>query len=168
MLRSEFATLVRTYTSTNSTTFTDAEILALMNPLMGKQAMVIKDANEDLFGGLATRDLVADTREYGLPNDLLSTIERVEAKLDGTNWQVLSELELPLEEFTTDESAVRSAFSGRKPAYDIFRRSLFLYTEDAILDVTAGLKLWGFFWPTALANLTDVLDLAAPAGDTSF
>lgn len=114
MLRSEFATLVRTYTSTNSTTFTDTEILTLTNPLMGKQAMVIKDANEDLFGGIATRDLVADTREYGLPNDLISTIERVEAKLDGTNWKVLDELELPLEEFTTDESAIQSAFSGRK------------------------------------------------------
>lgn len=168
MLRSEFAALVRTYTGTDSTTFTDTEILTLANPIMEKQAMRIKDTNEDLFGGILTRDLVADTREYSLPSDMLSTIYRVEAKLDGTKWRDLDEVELPLlRDLATDEDSIRAYFANRKPAYDLYRRSLFIYSGEAVTDVTGGIKLWAFLWPSKMGNLTDTIDLSTPATDTS-
>lgn len=141
--------------------------MVLANPIMERQAMRIKNVNEGLFGGILTRDLVADTREYDLPADMLSTIERVEAKLDGSTWKPLVELELPLESFATDETSIRSAFANRIPAYDLYRRSLFIYSGTAVISVTGGLKLWAFLWPSKLDNLTDVIDLSTPATSTS-
>lgn len=123
-------------------------------------AKAIKTVNTDVFGRVATRDLVAGTREYSLPSDVLSSLERVEGYVGGS-WVPFTEAHLPLERTATDEASILSHFAGRF-CYDIFRNSLFLYTGNAIADVAGGLKLWYIGYPTKLTNLTDVRDLAAP------
>ena len=90
----EFAYHVRFMTRTNSTTFTDAEILALMKIRQDEIAKAILEADEDILLIPQYTSLVADQREYPLPQDMLSSIKRVEAKLDGTNFIKLNELDV--------------------------------------------------------------------------
>ena len=58
-----FASLVRKKTRTNSTTFTDADLLLYANTFKDEIAeMLSKEVGEDIFGLRLTRDLVADQR----------------------------------------------------------------------------------------------------------
>lgn len=157
-----FASLIRFYTHTDSNTFVDEDILLLANTHKDEIAKEIGIVNEGYFGMPAYRDLVADTREYGLPADLLSSIERVEVKLDGTTWAPIGELELPLTSMATDETSITKYFAGKPAKYDLFRGSLFIYSDSAITDVSQGIKLWCILYPTDFANLTDDRDMAVP------
>ena len=92
MTPAEFATYVRKKTKTNSTTFSDAEMLAYMKVRQDELAKDILDADEDILLIPQYTSLVADQREYPLPQDMLASIKRIEAKLDATNFIPLCEL----------------------------------------------------------------------------
>jgi len=86
MKYTDFATLVRYYTKTNSTTLTDANILILANIFKDDIAGTIStEVGEDYFGLRFERDLIADQREYDLPSELMARMKYLNAKLDGTN-----------------------------------------------------------------------------------
>lgn len=157
-----FASLVREYTGTNSTVLPDSKIVLLGNVVKDELAPLVMEADEDIFGVPATRNLVASSltdftkREYSLPDDLLA-IKSVEAALDGTNWLHLDELDLTKYKRVTDESTVTSIFGYAGNAfYDIFRRSLWIYS-GAISALTGGLKLWYIAYPADISagNLAD-------------
>jgi len=138
----KFATLIRYYTKTNSTTFTDADILVLANIFKEDIAGLIgKEVGEDYFGLRFERDLIAGQREYDLPSEVMARIKYLEVNLDGTEWKKLSEVDLNEHERTTDEATILNNYSNESPEYDLWDQSIFLLSGSAIIDVTNGLKL---------------------------
>lgn len=165
MTSTQFAAYIRALTKTNSTTLTDASIIAFANVVKDDLAKDILKVNEDIFGMQYLRNLVADQREYALPVELLNQIKYVEAKLDGSNWSKLSEFDLNSYGYPTDESSIRYYFSG-KTGYDIFRNSLWLLTGGAIIAVTEGLKLWAIQWPEDISSVSGSTDMSVASADT--
>lgn len=162
---------VRARTQTDPTTFTDAEILRIANSYIEQLALDIVDANEDILGMILTRDLSAtsSTREYALDDNVIK-IKAVEAKLDGTNWVRLKELDLSEYERTSDETTIVAYFANTtdKAHYDIYRRSLFLYTGAISSTVTNGLKLWAIMYPASLTDLTSTTDMSTNPTTTTL
>lgn len=176
-----FAALVRNYTRTNSTVLTDVELVLLANTIKDEFAPQIMEADEDLFGIPATRDLVASDvndftkREYSNPDDMIA-IKSVEAKLDGTNLVHLTELDLTRYRRVSDEATVTNLFNNgavagsnsNGAAFDIFRNSLWLYS-GTISAVTGGLKMWYIAFPADIstASLALTTDLSIDPSSTS-
>jgi len=167
MTPANFAALVRFYTGTDSTTFTDAEILKLANPYKDEIAAEIVLRNEDYFGMLFTRDLEAGRREYALPDEILNSIKYVEAKLNGTKFLHLSEFDINSYKRPTSETDIIEQFGSLSPKYDIFRRSLWIYSGDAIISVTAGLKLWAIIYPADITDLASTVDMSVDPSTTT-
>lgn len=172
MTGTNFAATVREYTRTNATTLPDSKIVLLANLVKDDFAPTIKDADEDLFGVIATRDLIASatSREYSLPDDNLRII-RVEATFDGSHPVKLGELNLALYKRTTDEATIITKFSNEEEAcfYDIFRKSLWIYS-GTIAAVTGGLKLFYIAYPADIqtSDLSGTTDLSLdPTSTTS-
>lgn len=160
MKYTEFATYIRYCTKTDSTTLTDAELVALANVKKDELAKEIAKTNEDIFGMTYLRDLEAGVREYSFPATILSNIKAVEACVanGGTEFKKFTETDLTKYRGGTQEAAIRQNFSG-KYEFDIFRKSLWLLTGEEIVDVTEGLKLWAIQYPaditTSLLASTD-------------
>lgn len=161
MTFAQFATLIRFHTRTDSTTFTDAEILVLANTFKDQMTVRILGANENYFGAPMLDDLVANQREYPLDADIAGQIKFIEIKLDGENWRRIEETDFNMETFTTDEDGITQAFSGLDPAYAFFRGSLWILSADAIIDVTDGIKIWAYIWPADFTSLAGSTEMAA-------
>lgn len=152
------AKLIRGYTRTNSTTFTNEEILTFLNPRKDTLARKIMRADEDYFISPMRTNLIAGLREYPMPKSKLARIKRVEAKFDGTHWVTLHELDLSSYNRTTDEAVTLENFSNEQghAFYDINRGSLWLYC-GTIVNVEKGLKLWTNKYPKDI-SLSQLLD----------
>lgn len=169
MTPAELATHVRFMTRTNSTTFTDAEILALMKIRQDELSKDIIDVDEDILLIPQYTNLVANQREYPLPADMLSSIKRVEAKLDGTNFITLKELDIvSLTDSTLSESLITQNFSNEEGGafFDLKRKSLYLYS-GTITSVTDGLEVWVNTWPTAITDLSSTADMSQDPSTTT-
>ena len=133
-------------------------------------AQDIMKLDEDLLLIPQTTDLVASTtqRDYPFPADILSRIKRVEAKLDGTNWLKLSEMDITQHSKPTDETNITYYFSNEegKCFYDLLRKSIFIYS-GTISAVTGGLKLWCSTWPTAITSLAGTTDMSVDPSTTT-
>lgn len=164
----KFASIIRYYTKTTSVTFPDSEILLLANITKDDMAVKLaKEVGEDYFGLRFTRDLVADQREYELPNEVMSRIKYLEVKLDGSEWQKLDEIDLIQYQKTTDEATIRNDFAHRAPMFDMWDKSVFIYSGDAIIDVVDGLKLWAIIYPADFTDLTSSTDMSVNPTVTS-
>ncbi len=157
----KYAKYVRSISRTNTTTFPDADILDLTNIFKDEIAAEIsKEVDEDYFGMRFYRDLEAGVRNYGLPDEILSRIKYVNAKLDGVNWVHLKEFDLTGYEQTTDEATIRAQFAGKKPAFDLWNREMKIFSADAIIAVTDGLELYAIVYPADITDLSGVIDMA--------
>lgn len=162
----KFATLVRYYTKTNSTTFTSEDILVLANIFKDDIcAQIAKEVGEDYFGLRFERDLVAGQREYDLPNELMGRIKYVQVKLDGTNWEKLNETDLSIYGKSIDESTIQLEYGEKDPEFDFWDQGLYILSGDAIIAVTDGLKIWAIIYPSDIANLTGTNDLSVNPDD---
>lgn len=176
MTGTNFASYVRKLTKTNSSTFTDADIVLFANIVKDMFVTEIKKADEELFTIEMTTPLKASvdgnltTREYPLDKDIVN-IKRVEAMFDGENWIKLTEIDPT--EFTTPltESEIISKFSNTQGNcfYDLSRGSLFIYS-GTISAVTAGLKLFAEIYAEDIttSHITSSTDLSVPSTDTKF
>ena len=167
MTQKEFATYIRYGTRTDSTTFPDAEILSIANPIKDYLAGEIEGVNEDYFGMPQTTDLLKTdtTREYPFPPEFLNRLKRIEANLlpDDTyddNWVTLNEVDMNFHKHTSDEATIQASFGWDEDSafYEIFRGSIWLLTGEIEDDVTAGLKLWSFDYPADIDDLSDDTD----------
>ena len=166
MINTKFATLVRYYTKTNSTTFTDTDILTLANIFKDDiSAEVSKAVGEDYFGLRFERDLLAGQREYDLPAEIMGRIKYLQAKLDGTNWEKLNETDLTVYGKAIDETTIQSIYADKAPEFDIWDQGIYILSGDAIIDVTEGLKLWAIIFPADFANLTSTDDMSTNPDD---
>lgn len=167
MTPTKFASIVRYYTGTDSTTFTDAEIMLLANAYKDEIASQIVLRNEDYFGMKFTRDLEAGRREYALPDEVLNSIKYVEAILDGSNQVHLDEFDINSYKRPTSEAEIILQFGLLSPKYDIYRRSLYLYTGETVPAVTGGLILWAIIYPADITDLSSVLDMSVDPSTTT-
>ena len=166
MTYAELASIIRFKTRTTSATFTDANILLLANMFKDSFAEEIAKVNEDYFGLDYETDLNAGQREYALPLNVIQ-IKLVEAKLDGEKWVRVHETDYNLEDFTTDEAGIVAKFSTSDPKFEYFRKSLWLLTGDAIIEVESGLKLKAIIYPADFTDMSLTVDISAPPSSTS-
>jgi hypothetical protein len=168
MTFANFATLVRYYTKSNSTTFTDADMLVLANIFKDDIAGRIgKEVGEDYFGLRFETNLVAGQREYQLPSEVMSRIKYVQAKLDGTNWEKLNETDLSTYGEAVDEDTIELTYAEKDPEFDLWDQSIYLLSGDAITAVTDGLKLWAIIFPADFTSLTSTDDMSTNPDDES-
>lgn len=168
MTGTSFAQLVREYTHTSASELSDAKLLMLANIYKDEIASAITAVNEDYFGMIFTRNLEDDRREYALPDEILNNIKYVEAMLDGENWLRLEEFDINSYRRPTDEETTVGRFSGLAPMFDIFRRSLWIYSGEAIEEVIGGLKLWAIIFPADFTDLSGSIDLSVDPSETTF
>jgi len=175
MTPAELAVLVRYKTRTNATVFTDAQILPLLNQRIDEIAQDVLKADEDFFLVPQTDDLVANQREYPQPSDILSRIKRTEAKLGGTDWVPLTEIDITkINSPISLEAEITAVFnnlqvSRENPAgarFDIIRKSVYILS-GTIIDVTDGLKIWCMTWPAHVTDLTSTTDLSVDPSTTT-
>lgn len=168
MTPAQFASYIRLKTRTNSTTFPDADILVYANATKDEIAKEVIKANEDYFGIELLRDLKDGVRKYLFPTYMLSQMKYLQAKLDGVNWSTLEEFDITSYDRPTDEDSIRANWAGRKPAFDIFGGELSIYSENAIIAVSGGLKLWSIVYPADLTALTGTADMSVNPSKTEF
>lgn len=170
MTPAKFAAYVRWKTRTNSTTFSDTELLASMEVQQDEIAKAILKADEDILLIPQTDDLVASSitaREYPLPSDILSRIKRVEAQLNGTDWIPLTEIDITqIGKPISTETNITDIFNNSQMSkgnpngarFDIRRKSIFIYS-GTITATTDGLRVFCMTWPTPITDLTSVTDM---------
>ena len=172
MTGKKFVDYIRYKTRTNSTTFPDADIVLLANVAKDELAKDLMDADEDTLVLPFTTSLIDSLREYPQPKTILSRIKKVEAKLDGTNWIGLKEMDLVDYPLPTDETTILDKFSNDegRAKYDLTRKSIWIYS-GAITAVSGGLKLWCNVWPFELTTdrlSDDVIDLSTDPTSTTL
>jgi len=155
---------IRFKTRTSSTTFPDAEALAIGNPIKDRLCIKVLKVNEDYFGMPQTTDLLATdtTREYPFPIEFINQMKRIEANLkkdsdSDDNWVVINEVDMNFHKHTSDETSIQATYGLDEDSafFEIFRGSIWILSGEIEDDVTAGLKLWSFDYP---ANITDLSD----------
>lgn len=169
MTATDIATFTRQKTRTNSTTFTNEEIIVSLNVIKNTLALKALEIDEDIFLVPTYLSLVADQREYPFPTNILSRIKRVEAKLDGSNWLKLREFDLTQQQNPiTTESNITTWYDNSEgnAAYDIMRKSLFIYS-GTITDVTDGIRLWVNTFPADISDMTATDDLSVDPSSTT-
>lgn len=128
----------------------------------------IIDTDEDILLIPQYTDLVANQREYPLPQDMLSSIKRIEAKLDGTNYIKLTELDINAIKGTVlSETLITQNFSNEEYGafYDLSRKSIYIYS-GSITSVTSGLRVWTNTWPSVITDLTSTTDMSIDPSST--
>lgn len=153
MTRAKLAALIRYKTRTNSTTFTDSDMLPLVNVFRDEIASLITLKNQMYFAVPATDNLVADQREYAFPTDMLNSMVKLELKFTSTEARKIAN---PVKEYlgSETESEIVKFYSNDTPYYLVRRKALFILS-GTIIAVTAGLRLWYLQYPTDYTELTD-------------
>lgn len=170
-----FTSYIRFLTKTNSSTFTDAEIVLIANIVKDDIAKEIVKVDEDFFGVYMDANIKASStsdpkkREYPLDDDQIR-IKKVEAQFDGTNWVDLIPFDLTQYDRTTDENTIIAQFSNTQgnAYYDIFRQSLWIYSGTTTV-VTDGLKMHGVVNPEDIdaSDLASSNQLSVPSVNTA-
>lgn len=125
--------------------FTTALIKRYLNEGYKFAVMVVLNSMGDwnFQGQVGTANLVANQREYIFPSDLLRIL-RIEAKLDGTNFTVLNQIDPRIvPSVIGSETDITNRFSNSSGGafFDASDRSFNIYS-GTITSVTDGLKLW--------------------------
>lgn len=174
MTGTNFAAYIRNITKTNSTTLPDSEIVLLANVEKDNIAeLIVSNVDEGYFNMTDTRDLEVSVRNYTYPSDMLKSIRYVAAKLDGTNWSYLREVDfgyieargLPLLENTH----IKEEFAGTEPRYLYSNQELVILSGDDIIAVDEGLKLVSEVYPEDIASgdLAAATDLSIASTTTT-
>jgi hypothetical protein len=176
---SEIVDLARRKSKTNTTTFSDRDMLLYFKAKVPQFQADIEKVNEDYMGSIDVRDLrvtgegtyvdegeTYPSREYNLPVDLIPRIKFVQAKLDGINWLRLEEYDINDIKIPFKEEYIKETFNNTSgvAGYTIFRGSLFLLCGEIEEAVVGGLELFGYSYselPDArvVANSSDDVDL---------
>lgn len=163
MKYNEYTEHLRYLTKTNTTTFTDAEIVRFSNVFLDNFAAAIEERNQSYFDMQMVRDLVADQRFYNLPDEWMNRIIRVSLNLDGTDLVKATPIGFGEYNGTLEESEIRFKFANELPMYTILRKSIVLLTGTAIIDMPNGIELWSKIypaqWTTAVLPLNEEMSV---------
>lgn len=174
MTGANFTNYIRKLTGTNTTTFPNADILLYANVEQAALAEgIATNVDEGFFLMEDVRNLEAGVRRYTYPVDLLKSLKYVAAKLDGTNWSYLREIDfgyiegrnLPLME----ESQITNEFAGKQPKYLLTGNEMMILSGDTITAVTDGIKVVGEVYPEDLVtgDLSGSTDLSIASSTTT-
>lgn len=156
MTLSDIATKARSLTGTDSTTYTNANLLIDINlwqhkivtMIMGSQDESDFDDNRNTTFPNKTTPMVSGQRDYGIPvSEKVIAIKRVDITYDGVNWvkaEPIDSSEIPFGIGTagsTQETTLDGKFSKSAPRYDSKNNSVLIYPRANDADVTAGAKI---------------------------
>lgn len=180
------ANSVRFKSKTTSTTFSDADILAIANPAKDELCALIaeRDIKGNYFILPALSDLTAGQREYAVPDDVLNSIYSVEFAFSNTAdafSQLSYILSLP-DDFrrwrvSRSEANIQAHYSNGagRVCHEIQRRSLYLLsgpvdaTTLGASTITNGIRLRYRVYPADLTDLTlSATDMSVDPTTTSF
>ena len=168
MTGTQLAALIRVKSSTNSTTFTDAQMLVYVNIFKDEIASRIVERNNGMFLVPSTFNLIADQREYAWPDDVLNRMHKLELKFSSTTSRFPSTY-LKDYQGSETESEIVKGFSNSQGgfAHTIRRRAVFILS-GTIIAVTGGGRIWYHAFPADLANMTGSTDLGTDPSTTTF
>ena len=170
MTSTEIATLTRYYTKTNSTTFTDAQILLLYNTFKNEIASQIVERNAGYFLIPTTFNLIASStsREYAFPDDLVNRMHKLEIKFASSDARFPSTYIKDYQGSETESEIVKSYSNSEGGfAHTIRRRAIFILS-GTIIAVTGGARLWYHNYPADLTVLNGSTDLSIDPSTTTF
>ena len=167
MTTTELAAYVRYKTKTNSTTFSDADMLVLANLFKDEIAGKIQKLRPENFNVPALDDLVADQREYSFPSDVLNNIATLELKFSSSGDYVLAN-PLQRKDFgqALQESIIIGNYDNEKPFYFIRRRALYILS-GAIIAVTNCIRLVYNSFPANLTSMAGSTDMSVDPSTTT-
>lgn len=161
MTPAQFATLVRLKTGTDSQSFTDPTILALMNTYKDELCRRVQKQQNDYFTVPQDTPLILGQREYNLPSDMLNQIRRVEIDLVGDGDYTLAfEEKFNILESSLSETTIKATFTDQRPKFYILRKAIVLLTASTIPAVDAGLRIYAPTLPPNWVDLTSTVDMA--------
>ena len=163
------ADTIRRKTRTNTTTYTDADMLADVNMYKDEMASKIVERNNGMFLVPYTFNLVADQREYAVGDDVLNRIHKVEIRFSTTTSRFPAEFIKDFHGSETESEIVKEFTNSQGGfAYTIRRRAI-LILSGTIIDVTDGVRMWAHVYPEDLGNMTDnTVGLEVDPSTTTF
>lgn len=168
MTPAQLAALVRFKTRTNSTTFSDSDMLPLVNIFKDEIAGKIVDRNAGYFLIPETIDLADNQREYPLDADMLGRIQKMEIKFASGDSRFPAKWFKDYQGSETESEIVKN-YSNSPGGFGYYiRRRDFLILSGTIVAVGAGIRYWFFQFPADLSNLTDTTDMSIDPTPTSF
>ena len=167
MTGEEITALIRRHTKTNSTTYTDANLLVDINLMKDEIASKIQQVRSEIWNMPALDDLVLAQREYAFPDDVLNHIISLELKFSATGDYVIAD-PLGRKHYpdALQESKIIGDFDNEEPRYFSRRKAIYILS-GAIIAVTDGVKLVYDAFPANLANLTGTDDLSKDPSTTT-
>ena len=168
MTPAKLAALIRYKTGTNSTTFTDAEMLPLINTFKDEIASRIVGKNAGFFLVPSTFNLVANQREYRFADDHLNRMHKLEIKFSSSDARQPSSY---IKDYlgSETESEIVKYFSNAQGefAHTIRRRAVFILS-GTIISVTDGGRIWYYAYPEDLTDLTSTTEWSTDPSTTTF
>lgn len=104
-----------------------------------------------------------------MSSNILSRIERVEAKLDESNYIKLYSIDLTdFDDPISTEADIVATFANTEgnAYYDIMRKSIYIYS-GTIEAVTDGLKIWQNTYPADISDMTSTTDMSVDPSTTT-
>lgn len=168
MTGTQLAALIRLKTSTNTTTFTNADMLVYVNLFKDEIASKIVERNNGMFLVPSTFSLVADRREYAFPDDMLNRLHKFEVKFASADSRFPSTYIKDYSGSETESEIVKNfGNSIGEFGHTIRRRALYVLS-GTIIAVTDGGRIWYHAFPADLANMTGSTDLGVDPSTTTF
>lgn len=143
---------VRARTNTNAQLASNTNLFLYMNGRHEQLWLMLGQAHEDFGGEIATTDLVTDQQEYQEPDDCLK-IKRLEGKLDGTTWYLITPFDVNEDVGATDSTHVSENYTIDNAKFDVHDESVFLFPIPTV-DVDEGLKMFYIRRPQYISSLT--------------
>lgn len=170
MTGTKLAALIRYKTTTNSTTFSDTDMLPLVNVFKDEISSMIVERNAGYFLVPTVFDLVASStsRQYAFPDDLLNRMHKLEIKFASGDSRFPSTYIKDYRGSETESEIVKNFTNSEGGFAHTIRRRAVLILSGTIIAVTSGGRLWYHAFPADLANLTGITDLALDPTTTTF
>lgn len=166
MTGTQLASLIRYKTKTNSTTFTDAEMLPLVKIFIDEIASLITQKNQMYFAIPTKDNLVANQREYAIGDDMLNSLIKVECMfVDGDSYIPLIALK-GYEGSETESEIVREYANSEGECFYYIRRRAIQILSGTISAVTNGLRYWYLTYP-AYPSLSGSTDMSVDPSTTT-
>jgi len=162
MTGTKLAAWIRRKTHTNSTTYTDADLLVDINLMKDEIVSRIQQVRPTIFNitYLANLVLSSTSREYAIPTEALNRIVDLELKFTATgDFVQATHLARRHYKDALQETKIVNDFNNLNPKYFIRRKKIYVLS-GTIIAVTDGFKLVYDRLPADLANLTGDTDLS--------
>lgn len=168
MTGTQLAALIRRKTKTNSTTYSDANLLVDVNIMKDEIATAIAEAKNEAFNVVENDNLVADQRLYAYKTEVMNQIVRLSLKFSASGDFVLAtKCNLKQTGIVTQESIIVNYYDNLNPEYFIRGKHIYILS-GAIINVTDGIEWVYKIFPTDLANLTGSTDLSVDTSATAL